>query len=99
MRTPVVLITGAGGEIGHGLISSLAQEGSRAVITLDVNPLEPALGKMVSRGLGLAAELGIADQLRRGPRSAEDLGLAIQVSSGSAGSSKTVSGVLVLMHP
>ncbi len=49
MRKPVVLITGAGGEIGHGLISSLAQDGTRAVITLDVNPLEPALGKMVAR--------------------------------------------------
>ena len=49
MRKPVVLITGAGGEIGHGLISSLAKDGTRPVITLDVNPLEPALGKMVAR--------------------------------------------------
>ena len=45
MRKPVVLITGAGGEIGHGLITRLAQDASRGIITLDVNPLEPALGQ------------------------------------------------------
>jgi threonine 3-dehydrogenase len=49
VRKPVVLITGAGGEIGHGLISSLHADNRRGIITLDVNPLEPALGKMVSR--------------------------------------------------
>ena len=43
IRKPVVLITGAGGEIGHGLIDSIAASGERSVITLDVNPLEPAL--------------------------------------------------------
>ena len=49
IRKPVVLITGAGGEIGHGLIAHLANEGRQPVITLDVNPLEPALAKMVQR--------------------------------------------------
>ena len=49
IRKPVVLITGAGGEIGHGLIAHLASEGRHPVVTLDVNPLEPALGKMVQR--------------------------------------------------
>ena len=49
IRKPVVLITGAGGEIGHGLISHLAASGKQPVITLDVNPLEPQLGKMVQR--------------------------------------------------
>src|SRR6187402_2936939 len=43
------MITGAGGEIGHGLIAHLASEGKQPVITLDVNPLEPALAKMVQR--------------------------------------------------
>lgn len=47
MRTPVVLITGAGGEIGHGLIERLA--GHRAIVTLDVTPLEPSLGRQVAR--------------------------------------------------
>ena len=41
MRRTVVLITGAGGEIGHGLIARLADEGARRIVTLDVQPLEP----------------------------------------------------------
>ena len=46
MRKPVVLITGAGGEIGHGLIAQLADGRARSrSITLDVNPLEPALAQ------------------------------------------------------
>ena len=49
MRKPVVLITGAGGEIGHGLIAHLAAGGRQPVITLDVNPLESALARMVQR--------------------------------------------------
>ena len=49
MRKPVVLITGAGGEIGHSLIDELADNGARAVVTLDVAPLDPALGKKVAR--------------------------------------------------
>jgi threonine 3-dehydrogenase len=49
MRKPVVLITGAGGEIGHSLIDELAGNGARAVITLDVAPLDPTLSKKVAR--------------------------------------------------
>ena len=49
IRKPVVLITGAGGEIGHGLIDYLAAEGKQPVITLDVNALAPALAKKVRR--------------------------------------------------
>jgi threonine 3-dehydrogenase len=49
MRKPVVLITGAGGEIGHGLIDRLSSDNSRGIVTLDVNPLEPALAVRVAR--------------------------------------------------
>jgi threonine 3-dehydrogenase len=49
IRKPVVLITGAGGEIGHGLIEHLSNEGRQPVITLDVNPLEPGLARRVQR--------------------------------------------------
>jgi threonine 3-dehydrogenase len=49
MRKPVVLITGAGGEIGHGLIEQLAATGAASIVTIDLNPLEPSLGKMVVR--------------------------------------------------
>lgn len=49
IRKPVVLITGAGGEIGHGLIAHIANAGHQPVVTLDVNPLEPTLARMVQR--------------------------------------------------
>jgi threonine 3-dehydrogenase len=49
MRKPVVLITGAGGEIGHGLIERLVASGRDSIVTLDLNPLEPALARLVQR--------------------------------------------------
>ena len=49
MRRSVVLITGASGEIGHGLIERLAADPSRAIVTLDIAALEPALAKRVHR--------------------------------------------------
>jgi len=54
MRKPVVLITGAGGEIGHGLMARLAastplRAGGRSIITLDVAPLDKALAPLVTR--------------------------------------------------
>jgi threonine 3-dehydrogenase len=49
LRTPVVLISGASGEIGHGLITSLAKDASRTIITLDLKPLEGELGQLVQR--------------------------------------------------
>src|SRR4249920_864205 len=48
MRKPVVLITGAGGEIGHGLVTRLAGAGS-LIITLDVSPLDGSLAPLVTR--------------------------------------------------
>jgi threonine 3-dehydrogenase len=48
MRKPVVLITGAGGEIGHGLVTRLADAGS-PIITLDVSPLDSSLARLVTR--------------------------------------------------
>jgi len=43
MRKPGVLITGANGEMGHGLISRLAEEGVQNLIALDVRPLDKSL--------------------------------------------------------
>ena len=48
MRKPVVLITGANGEMGHGLLATLAAA-DRRMITLDLNPLEASLAAVVSR--------------------------------------------------
>ncbi len=49
MRRPVVLITGASGEIGHGLITALSEDGSRPILTLDLRPLEGELAHRVER--------------------------------------------------
>jgi nucleoside-diphosphate-sugar epimerase len=49
MRKPVVVITGAGGEIGHGLIDRLAQRGDRRIVTLDVSRLDPSIASKVDR--------------------------------------------------
>jgi nucleoside-diphosphate-sugar epimerase len=48
MRTPVALVTGAGGEIGHGLITRLAASG-RPIVTVDIAPLDPSLARLVTR--------------------------------------------------
>jgi threonine 3-dehydrogenase len=48
MRKPVVLVTGAGGEIGHGLITRLAAAG-RTIVTIDIAPLDPDLARYVRR--------------------------------------------------
>jgi threonine 3-dehydrogenase len=48
VRTPVTLLTGAGGEIGHGLITRLAGSG-RPIVTVDLAPLDPTLHPLVHR--------------------------------------------------
>ncbi len=48
MRKPVILITGAGGEIGHGLVTRLAGS-ARPIVTLDVAPLDKTLAPLVAR--------------------------------------------------
>jgi NAD(P)-dependent dehydrogenase (short-subunit alcohol dehydrogenase family) len=55
MRASSVLVTGANGEIGHGLLTRLAAEG-RSIVTLDIQPLEPALARdLLPLGPGLRA--------------------------------------------
>ena len=48
MRKPAILITGASGEVGHGLIARLAGSPS-PLVTLDVVPLTPDLARLVQR--------------------------------------------------
>jgi len=48
VRKPVILVTGAGGEIGHGLITRLAGS-ARPIVTLDVAPLDQTLAPLVAR--------------------------------------------------
>jgi len=49
MRKPVVVITGAGGEIGHGLIDRLAERGDRRIVTIDISPLDKSIAAKVDR--------------------------------------------------
>ena len=63
MRKPVVLITGAGGEIGHGLVTRLAASGS-LIITLDVTPLDASLAPLVTRELtGSITDINLLDRI------------------------------------
>jgi threonine 3-dehydrogenase len=44
-RKPVVLVTGAGGENGHGLISEIAERGTFDILALDVRPLDAEVAR------------------------------------------------------
>jgi nucleoside-diphosphate-sugar epimerase len=49
MREKVVLVTGANGEMGHGLISRLGKESSSPIIALDLRPLDENLLPLCKR--------------------------------------------------
>ncbi len=50
-RKPVVLVTGASGEMGHGLIHHLAGTGAFDVLALDIRPLDPDLARRCAAAL------------------------------------------------
>jgi threonine 3-dehydrogenase len=63
MRASTVLVTGANGEIGHGLITRLAETG-RAIVTVDIAPLEPALARLVRREFtGSVTDTGLLERV------------------------------------
>jgi len=63
MRKEVVLITGAGGEIGHGLVTRLAASGS-PIITLDLSPLDASLAPLVRREFtGSITDVNLLDRM------------------------------------
>ena len=43
MRKPATLITGANGEIGHGLITALYEQSHRNIVAMDINQLDNAI--------------------------------------------------------
>jgi threonine 3-dehydrogenase len=64
MRKPAIFITGANGEIGHGLITRLAEDGSRPVVTLDLTPLDTALRPLVHREfIGSILDTGLLERI------------------------------------
>ena len=63
MRKPAILITGAGGEIGHGLVTRLSSSGS-LIITLDVSPLDSTLAPLVAREFtGSITDTSVLDRM------------------------------------
>ena len=44
-RKSVVLVTGAGGEMGHGLVTRLAELGTFDILALDIQPLDPDVSR------------------------------------------------------
>ena len=63
MRRPVTLITGAGGEIGHGLVTRLGSSGA-PIVALDVQPLDPALVPLVTRVFtGSITDMSLLDRI------------------------------------
>src|SRR5258708_7296621 len=62
MRKPVILITGAGGEIGHALVASLAA--GSPIITVDVAPLDSRVATHVAREFtGSITETALLDRI------------------------------------
>jgi nucleoside-diphosphate-sugar epimerase len=58
-----VLITGAGGEIGHALVAGLSAN-ETGIITLDVNPLDPKLAPLVRREfIGSITDTNLLDRM------------------------------------
>jgi threonine 3-dehydrogenase len=63
MRKPVVLVTGAGGEIGHALIARLAAA-ETPIITIDLAALDPGLAPNVRREFtGSITDLRLLDRI------------------------------------
>ena len=64
MRKPAILITGANGEIGKGLITALNRENIINIITLDLNQLDRSISKMAEEEItGNILDVDLIDQL------------------------------------
>ena len=63
MRTSSVLVTGANGEIGHSLVTRLA-EADRSIVTIDIRRLEPPLRRLVQREFtGSITDTGLLERI------------------------------------
>ena len=64
-RKSVVLVTGAGGEMGHGLITRLAELGTFDILALDVQPLDPDVSRhCTATRIGDILDRHLLDRLR-----------------------------------
>ena len=64
MRKPAILITGANGEIGHGLITALHKKNTVNIITLDLNLLDSSISELATEELtGNILDANLIEQL------------------------------------
>jgi nucleoside-diphosphate-sugar epimerase len=65
VRRPIVLVTGASGEMGHGLIHHLADAGGVEIVALDLRPLDPELARRCSaQWIGDVLDRHLLDRIR-----------------------------------
>jgi nucleoside-diphosphate-sugar epimerase len=63
-RRPAVLVTGAGGEMGHALVRRLAEADDVDVVALDVRPLDPDLaGRCAAARVGDILDRRLLDRI------------------------------------
>ena len=64
MRKSAILITGANGEMGHGLITALHKKNNVNIVALDLNPLDDSISVLVHEELiGNILDQGLIEQL------------------------------------
>ena len=64
MRKPATLITGANGEMGHGLIAALHENNYRNLVAMDLNQLDDAISGYCSEEIiGNILDVDLIDQL------------------------------------
>ena len=64
MRKSAILITGANGEMGHGLIAALHQKNNINIVALDLNPLDDTISALANEELiGNILDQGLIEQL------------------------------------
>lgn len=104
MRKKVILITGANGEVGHGLINGLYDMGERHILTLDINPLDDSLrGKVQAHQVGDILDTALLQRLMSEYEISTIFHLAALLSTRSeftpeAAHTVNVEGTLNLLH-
>ena len=79
MRKKVTLITGANGEVGHGLIQTFAQlPGSHPVVVLDIRSLDPQVAGLVEDCIAAVRAGGSLVIFPEGTRSVPGQSLRLQ---------------------
>lgn len=65
MRKPVILVTGANGEVGHALISSLAEKENVNILGLDIHPFDPSVSQNLLEGIqGSVLDTNLLERIR-----------------------------------